>query len=73
MSAPIVAGAGLVSLPAALTSGISSVQLLVGVGVSFATGLLAIRIFLRLIERASLWPFVVYLVLLAGIVGWYAL
>jgi undecaprenyl-diphosphatase len=72
MSAPIVAGAASLSLPAAVAGGVSNWHLLLGAAISFATGLFAIRLFMRLIERASLVPFALYLVFLAAVLGWYA-
>jgi len=68
LSAPIIAGAGFSSLPGLLTTdAFSSGQLVVGFIVSFVSGWLAISIFLRVVERVSLLPFAVYLVLLAGV------
>jgi len=68
LSAPIIAGAGLSSLPGLLTTNIfSSGQLAIGFVVAFISGLVAITLFLRVVERISLLPFAVYLVLLAGV------
>ena len=72
MSAPIVAGAVLVSIPALMTEALDRSLLLVGAVVSFLTGLVAISVFLRLIQRLTLTPFVIYLVCLAGVLWWYA-
>jgi len=73
LSAPIIAGAGLASLPSLLSShGFTAGQLVIGFGLSFISGLLAIAGLLKLVERISFTPFVVYLVLLAGMVAVYA-
>ena len=69
MSAPIIAGASLSSL-SALWQGhlFSPAQLGLGVLVSFASGLFAIKVLLHVVEKISLKPFAVYLVALAAII-----
>lgn len=69
MSVPIIAGASLSSLKTLVENGSFSGQLLlVGTVVSFVSGLLAIYLLLRLIERMSFRPFVIYLIGLAAVV-----
>lgn len=68
MSAPIIAGAGLSSLPALMHSQVyPPVHLFVGFLAAFVAGLAAIAFLLKVIERISFWPFAVYLVILSGI------
>ncbi len=67
MSAPIIAGAGLSSLASLIASGgFNTAEMVVGFGVSFLSGLAAIHILLKLIERISFVPFAIYLVALAA-------
>lgn len=68
LSAPIIAGAGLASLPALLAgNGFTPGQLLLGFTLSFASGYLAIAGLLKVVERISFMPFVVYLIGLAAL------
>ncbi len=73
MSAPIIAGAGLAHVPALLEQNQSQDLLMLSVGLfmAFISGLAAIGIFMRLIERISLTPFAIYLVILAGLLAMY--
>ena len=69
MSAPIIAGASLASLLKLLQSGGFSGELLaVGTLVSFASGLASIYLLMRLIQRISFKPFVIYLIGLAIVI-----
>jgi undecaprenyl-diphosphatase len=70
LSAPIIAGAGLASLPLLARGTVHPGLLLLGLIVSFVAGLVAIRLLLRLITWVAFWPFAVYLFCLAGLV-WY--
>ena len=73
LSAPIIAGAGLASLPALVAgNGFTSEQLLLGFVLSFVSGYLAIAGLLKIVERISFMPFVAYLVGLAFVVFLYA-
>ncbi|PIT98398.1 MAG: hypothetical protein COT71_00710 [Candidatus Andersenbacteria bacterium CG10_big_fil_rev_8_21_14_0_10_54_11] len=66
LSAPIIAGAGLHQLPALLGGHDFPIAwLLLGWGTSFVLGLAAISGLLKLVEKVSFTPFVVYLVGLA--------
>ena len=68
MSAPIIAGAGLASLGSLAENGSFSVSyLLAGLIVSFVCGVGAIYLLLKLIEKMTFWPFIVYLTGLAGL------
>ncbi len=68
LSAPIIAGAGLVSLSGLARNGNFAIgQLLTGFLVSFGAGLVAIWVLLKLVERVTFWPFIVYLFLLSGL------
>lgn len=72
LSAPLIAGAGLSSLSALLDHHtIPLAQLFVGFLVSFVSGIIAIYVLLKWIERISFLPFVVYLIGLAGIIFLY--
>lgn len=72
MSAPIIAGAGLASIGPLWGATVFPISLLlIAVLVSFVSGLAAIYLLLRFIERISLLPFALYLVLLAAVI-WYA-
>lgn len=69
LSAPIIAGASLSSLANLLINGsVSSSQLLVGFIVSFISGLAAMSLLLKIVEKMSFLPFVVYLVGLAALI-----
>lgn len=71
LSAPIIFGAGLFSLRHILESGtFSSAELAVGFLVSFAAGMAAIHAVLTLVQRMSFTPFVIYLLVVAGVM-WY--
>jgi len=68
LSAPIIAGAGLASAGAIVTGGVFSLsQLVLGFGVSFLSGLAAIYLLLKVVDKVAFWPFVVYLFVLAGV------
>ncbi|MEX1997398.1 MAG: undecaprenyl-diphosphate phosphatase [Candidatus Andersenbacteria bacterium] len=69
LSAPIIAGAGLASL-SKLTHLVdfTPLQLAIGFGVSFLSGLAAIFMLLKIVERYSFKPFVGYLVIIALVV-----
>lgn len=72
MSAPIIAGAGLASLESLVVSGSFSVgELIAGFVASFTAGILAIAVLLKVVERVSFLPFVVYLIILGGLVGYF--
>ena len=69
LSAPIIAGAGLSSLPLLLAArAFDPAVLLVGLVVSFGSGLLAIYGLSRFVERLAFTPLVIYLVGLAAVV-----
>ncbi|MAF80879.1 hypothetical protein CL628_02590 [bacterium] len=69
MSAPIIAGAGLASFGELVTGAMfASGDLLVGFVVSFVSGLIAIYALLKIVEKMSFTPFVIYLILLAAAV-----
>jgi len=69
LSGPIIAGAGLASIPALVSAGSFPVSLLVvGVLVSFGSGLAAIHGLITWVEKISFTPFVIYLIALAIIV-----
>lgn len=71
MSAPIIAGAGLASVGSLLEAGDFPLsQLVAGFVMAFVSGLAAIYLLLKVVERISFLPFVVYLVLLAATVLW---
>lgn len=66
MSAPIIAGAGLFSLGSLLAGhDFPPVFLVTGFLGSFGSGLLAISLLLKFIEKISFWPFAAYLLLLS--------
>jgi undecaprenyl-diphosphatase len=44
----------------------SNLHLLIGLGISFLVGLLAIQLLLKIVEKAGLLPFIIYRLLLAG-------
>lgn len=68
LSAPIIAGAGLFSLSSLAMNGSFAIwQLLTGLVVSFGAGLAAIWVLLKLVERVTFWPFIIYLFLLSGL------
>ena len=68
LSAPIIMGAGLVSLQHLLSINEYSLRdLSIGLIVSFLSGFLAIHVMLKTVERISLTPFAVYLAMLAAI------
>jgi undecaprenyl-diphosphatase len=73
LSAPIIAGAGLTSLPTLVAgNGFTLSQLMLGFVISFISGYLAIAGLLKIVERISFMPFIVYLVVLAGVILTYA-
>ena len=66
MSAPIIAGAGLGTLPALLASQVHQGNILfVGFIVSFLSGLVAISLLLHLTQKISFVPFAIYLIAMA--------
>ncbi len=68
LSAPIIAGAGLFSLSSLVMLGEwKADELAVGFIASFVTGWLAIWLLLKMVQRWSLVPFAIYLVILAGV------
>lgn len=68
MSAPIIAGASLTSLASLLGAGtLSWGQMALGLLVSFGAGLAAIFGLLKVVERISLRPFAIYLMVLAAL------
>jgi undecaprenyl-diphosphatase len=72
MSAPIIAGAGLSHVPDLMDVNVQGIgMLIVGLTVAFVSGLMAIFVLVRLVERISLAPFAVYLVALASLILWY--
>ncbi len=70
LAAPAIIGAGLLlALEAVTDPGVNTPSagvLLIGISVSFASGLAAIGLFMRLLRSGSLWPFVAYCVLAGG-------
>lgn len=71
LSAPIIAAAGLVGLSQVVANGALPVgQMVVGFVVSLVSGLVAISSLVKLMQRASLLPFVIYLVVIALLI-WY--
>ena len=70
LGAPIIFAAGMhkliafISQPNALQD-YTHLHLIVGLGVSFLVGLLAIRLLLKVVEKFGLLPFIVYRVILA--------
>jgi len=69
MSGPIIAGAGLSSV-SGLVGGTTFAlgELMVGFLASFISGLIAIYLILKLVEKMSFLPFVLYLLFLAAAV-----
>jgi undecaprenyl-diphosphatase len=49
----------------------TSLHLIVGLGISFLVGLLAIKLLLQVVEKLGLFPFIVYRVLLATAILFY--
>jgi len=69
LSAPIIAGAGLNSMPQLLAGTLFTPnQLLLGMAAAFLSGLVAIHLLIRFVERISFTPFVWYLVALGGLI-----
>ena len=70
LGAPIIFAAGMhklisfISQPNAL-QGYTHLHLIVGLGVSFLVGLLAIKLLLKIVEKVGLLPFIIYRVILA--------
>ena len=70
LGAPIIFAAGMhklisfISQPNALQD-YTNLHLIVGLGVSFLVGLLAIRLLLKVVEKVGLLPFIIYRVILA--------
>jgi undecaprenyl-diphosphatase len=70
LGAPIIFAAGMhklisfISQPNAL-QGYTHLHLIVGLGVSFLVGLLAIKLLLKVVEKVGLLPFIIYRVILA--------
>jgi undecaprenyl-diphosphatase len=76
LAIPITLGAGAKMSIELLAEGTSSVDwMLIGVGalIAFVTALCVIHFFLQFIRRYTLWPFVWYGIILAGMVGYVAL
>ena len=46
-------------------------HMIVGLGISFLVGLLAIKLLLQVVEKLGLFPFIVYRVLLAAVILFY--
>lgn len=68
MSAPIIAGAGAASLESLVASGSFVYSyLLIGLFVSFVCGVGAIFLLLKMVEKIMFWPFIIYLIGLAGL------
>lgn len=66
LSAPIIAGASLSSIPTLFNGHNFAIwQLLMGGAISFAVGLIAIYLLLKYVERISFRPFAIYLLFLA--------
>ena len=76
LGTPIIFAAGMyklipfVSEPNALQH-YTSLHLIVGLGISFLVGLLAIKLLLQVVEKLGLFPFIVYRVLLATAILFY--
>jgi undecaprenyl-diphosphatase len=69
IAAPIIAGAGLSSLPKLFTpETFPANQLFLAYIISLVTGLIAISILFKIIERLSFTPFVIYLIGLAVVI-----
>jgi undecaprenyl-diphosphatase len=72
MAVPVLAGAGALSIPAVLEAHQWPVsQLVIGLIVSWVSGLAAIAGLVKLVERTSLRPFVWYLLVIAALVWIY--
>jgi undecaprenyl-diphosphatase len=69
LSIPVIAGAGILKVWELVSSGVGADWLLLGVGalVSGITAYLCIALFLRLLDRLGLMPFVYYRVVLAAV------
>lgn len=69
LSIPVIAGAGLLKAWELANSGVAADWLLLGMGavISGITAYLCIAVFLRLLDRVGLMPFVYYRVLLAAV------
>ena len=76
LGAPIIFAAGMyklttfVSEPNALQQ-YTHLHLIVGLGISFLVGLLAIKLLLQVVEKLGLFPFIIYRVLLAAAILFY--
>ena len=71
LGTPIIFAAGLHKLTQFLShpnpeQTYSSIHLLIGLGVSFFVGLIAIKLLLKIIERVGLLPFIIYRIILAS-------
>lgn len=70
LGAPIIFAAGMhklsafISEPAAV-QGYTHLHLIIGLGISFLVGLLAIKLLLKVVEKVGLLPFIIYRVILA--------
>lgn len=73
LAIPIITGAGLKKFIdlLAVSGDVEWVSLWVGTGVAFVVALLVIHFFLAFIRRYTLWPFIWYTFILAGLVGYY--
>lgn len=68
MSAPIIAGAGLASLgQLLLNNNFTALEIVIGFGISFLAGLASVHTFIKLMEKVSLLPFVIYLFAVAAL------
>ncbi len=71
MGTPIIFAAGMQKLMQFISHPVaeqtySNLHLVIGMGISFLVGLLAIQLLLKIVERVGLLPFIVYRVILAG-------
>ncbi len=75
LSIPIILGAGLKKFVDLLgvSATVDWTSLWIGTGVSFVVAFLVIHFFLAFIRRYTLWPFIWYTFILAGLIGYYYL
>ena len=71
LGTPIIFAAGMHKLLQFIThpateQNYSNIHLLIGLGISFLVGLLAIQLLLKIVARVGLLPFIIYRILLAG-------
>lgn len=67
LSIPVILGAGILKLPE-IGSGVSLAYTLAGSATALLSGLLAISFFMRFIQTKTFKPFVIYRLLLAGVI-----